>query len=336
MTVSTTTMTAWMQHRYGPASGIRRHERTTPEPRRGEVLLRIEATALNAGDVRIMLGDPLVVRPAFGLRGPRQPVRGMDVAGTVVALGDGVTDATVGDAVVAELPGGGGLAPFATAPVARCVPRPEAVPPQIAATLPIAGGTAWQALDLAGVTEGRRVLILGASGGVGTFAVQLAAIRGAEVHATSGEQHHPLLSGLGAARVLDRDTPVDELPHGEYDAVIQIAGGQSLRALQRLTRPGGTVVLVGGDGGRVLGPIPRMLRAALLSIGSRHRIRPLAAVAKPDILANLLDLVARGRLHPVIADEYAFEAAGEAMARIETGHAAGKLVVHAEDSPTAS
>lgn len=322
------TMTAWTQREYGPASGIRLEERPAPAPRRGEALLRVRATALNAGDVRIMLGDPLLVRPAFGLTRPRNPVRGMDVAGTVVALGEGVTDVAVGDEIVAELPGGGGLAPCAVAPAKRLVRRPATVEPHIAATLPIAGGTAWQALELAGVASGQRVLVLGASGGVGTFAVQLAALRGVEVHATAGESNRALIESLGAVRALDRDIPVGDLPADAYDAVIPIAGGQPLRALQRPVRPGGTVVLVGGDGGPVLGPIPRMLQADLLSIGSRRRVRPLAATAKPEVLAGLLALVDSGRLRPVIAGEYAFSDAVDALARLEAGHVAGKLVVH--------
>ncbi|MEJ1089851.1 NAD(P)-dependent alcohol dehydrogenase [Microbacterium sp. Mu-80] len=329
MTLTAMTMPAWAQNGYGAASSVRLTERGVPAAGKGQVLLKARATALNAGDVRIMLGDPLLVRPAFGFAAPRQPVRGMDVAGTVVAVGAGVTNAVIGDEVVVELPGGGGLAPYAVAPVARLVPRPHAVTPAVAATLPIAGGTAWQALDLARVGEGSRVLIIGASGGVGTFAVQLAALRGARVHASCGTHARELVESLGAERVLDRDFAPADPPADRYDAVIQLAGGQPLRALQRLVRPGGRVVLVGGDGGRVLGPIPRMLGAAVLSIGSRRSIRPLAATAKPQILAQLLELVAAGRLEPVIEREYAFADAGAALAHLESGHTVGKVVVHA-------
>lgn len=327
MTSTDATMPAWTQRDYGPASAVRLSEIAAPAPGAGEVLLKVHATALNAGDVRVMLGDPLLVRPVFGFTRPRIPVRGMDVAGVVVAVGDGVSDAEVGDEVVAELPGGGGLAPIALAPAARLSRRPENVSPVVAATLPIAGGTAWQALDLARVGEGSRVLIIGASGGVGTFAVQLASLRGAEVHASCGARAHELVGSLGAERVLDRDLDPADLPADGYDAVIQLAGGQPLRGLRRLVRPGGTVVLVGGDGGRVLGPIPRMLAAAVLSVGSRRSIRFLSAAANAGILAQLLELADAGRLRPVIDREYPFAGADDALAHLEAGHTVGKVVV---------
>lgn len=329
-----TTMSAWRNAAYGPASGQRNERMPVPEPRAGEVLLRIRATALNAGDVRLMLGDPLLVRPVFGLTRPKQPIRGMDVAGTVVAVGDGVTDASPGDEVVVELPGGGGLAEYAVAPVDRLVARPAAIGPVAAACVPIAGGTAWQALDAAGINPGgaaapgRRVLVLGASGGVGTFAVQLAVLRGAEVWATCGERNSKLVEELGAVRVLDhRVSPLAELPEAHFDAVIDVAGGVPVRALQRLVRDSGTVVLVTGNGGRVLGPLPRMLAAAAVSIGSRRRVRPIAATPQPEIVRELLALFASGALRPVIERAYPFAEASAALAHVEAGHTVGKVVV---------
>ncbi|MFE6997053.1 NAD(P)-dependent alcohol dehydrogenase [Microbacterium sp. NPDC057659] len=322
------TMSAWTQNAYGPASAVRRAEQPTPVPGRGEVLLKVRATALNAGDVRIMQGDPLLVRPVFGFGRPRQPVRGMDVAGVVVALGPGAGGVQLGDEVVVELPGGGGLAEYAVAPVARVVPRPAAVSPRDAACLPIAAGTAHQALDAAGVAGGDRVLVIAASGGVGTFTVQLAAAAGAEVHATCSARSAATIGRLGATTVLDRDQPLRELSAGGYDAVIDIAGTSPLRDLQRLSADGGRIVLVSGHGGRVLGPVVRMLGAAVLSIGSRRRIRPLAAAAKPEVLHALLALVEEGTISPLIEAEYRFDEAGEALVRVEAGHVVGKVVVH--------
>ncbi|MEV7632365.1 NAD(P)-dependent alcohol dehydrogenase [Microbacterium sp. NPDC089318] len=321
-------MSVWQQSDYGPATGMRLTRRPIPEPGDGEVLLRLRAAALNAGDVRVMLGDPLLVRLVFGIRRPRNPVRGMDVAGTVVAVavGAGVGWVQPGDEIVVELPGGGGLAEYAVAPAGRLVHRPDPVPPSHGATLPIAAGTAWQALDAAGVRDGHRVLILGASGGVGTFAVQLAKLRGAQVDATCSARNRAAVEALGATSI-DRDTPLAELPAGAYDAVIEIASGSPLRRLRRLLRDGGTAVLVGGDGGRVLGPVPRMLGAAVLSIGSGRRIRSLAAKARPEILAQLLALAAAGRLQPVIERQYAFADADGALAHVEAGHTIGKVVV---------
>ncbi|WEK60984.1 MAG: NAD(P)-dependent alcohol dehydrogenase [Candidatus Microbacterium colombiense] len=329
------TMRAWQRETYGPASGTTLADRPLPVPRRGEVLLRVRVTALNAGDVRLLLGDPLLVRPIFGLTRPKNPVRGMDVAGTIVAVGPDVVGAEVGEEVIGELAGGGGLAPYARVAASRLVPRPADVAAELAACLPVAGGTAWQALDLAGVgittTGAPRVLIIGASGGVGTLAVQLAALRGAEVWATCGARNAALVERLGAVRTLDhRSEPLSGLPAGHFDAVIDIAGGMPLRQLQRLVGPGGTVVLATGDGGHVLGPIPRMLKAAALSIGSRRRIRPLAASTRPEVLRTLLELTAEGRIVPVIEREYAFADARAALEHVEAGHTVGKVVVRVE------
>lgn len=327
----TETMAAWRRTTYGTASGTVREQIPVPAPGRGEVLLRVDVTALNAGDVRVMLGDPLLVRTVFGLTRPKQPVRGMDVAGTIVAVGPDVVGAEVGEQVICELEGGGGLAEYACVSAERVVPRPPGVSEEVAACLPIAGGTAWQALDLAGVGldgRGSRVLIIGASGGVGTFAVQLAAVRGAEVWATCGERSRPLVESLGAVRVLDhRRSPLTDLPAEHFDAVIDVVGDTALRTLQRLVVPGGFVVMVTGEGGRVLGPIPRILKAAMLSLGSGRRIRMLAARSRPEVIRKLLGLADDGRITAVIEREYPFSRASAALAHVEAGHTVGKVVV---------
>ncbi|MCT1476817.1 NAD(P)-dependent alcohol dehydrogenase [Microbacterium sp. p3-SID336] len=326
----TATMAAWRRETYGPAEGVTRERLPLPEPHHGEVLLRVQATGLNAGDVRLLLGDPLLVRPAFGLTRPKHPVRGMEVAGTVVGIGPDVVGVELDEHVVGELVGGGGLAEYVRVPAARLVPIPPGVFAEAAAVLPVAGGTAWQALDRAGVGlhgGAPRVLVIGASGGVGTFAVQLAALRGAEVWASCRARNAALVERLGAVRTLDhREEPLRALPAGTFDAIVDVAGGIPLRELQRLVVPHGRVVLVTGDGGHVLGPIPRMLRAVVLSLGSR-RILPLAATPRPEILAKLLELVDDGRLVPVIERSYAFDEAGAALAHLEEGHTVGKLVV---------
>lgn len=336
-TTRTGTMPAWRQTRYGEVDAVALAPVDTPAPGPREVLIRLAATGLNNGDIRVMRGEPRVVRLAFGLARPRQAVRGMDAAGTVVAIGSDVSGLAVGDDVVGELPGGGGLALFAVAPAARLVRRPPELEPVVAATLPVAAGTAWQALDLAGLPEGDapgprppRVLVLGASGGVGTFTVQLASLRGAEVWALCGERNRQLVTGIGAAHTFDYRTVQPgspELPAGGFDAVIDIAGTAPLRALQRLVRDGGRVVLVAGEGGRVLGPLPRLACAGLLSIGSKRPVRPLAATAKPEILARLVALAATGALRPVIERVWPFEGAPDALAHVAAGHAVGKTVV---------
>jgi NADPH:quinone reductase-like Zn-dependent oxidoreductase len=324
-------MDAWTQTRYGDADAVRLTRVDVPQPKPGEVLLRIRATGLNAADRHLMTGEPLLLRPAFGWSRPRQPVRGIDVAGTVLALGPDVDDVSVGDEVVGELAFGGGLAEYAVVSAARLVPRPAAVDPVIAAALPIAGGTAWQALDRAHVEAGDQVLVLGASGGVGTFAVQLAALRGAEVHAVCSERNRVLVGSIGARTTYDRAaTPLDELPAGAFDAVIDIAGDSPLRTVQRLVRDGGSAVLIAGEGGHLVGPIPRIGRASLLSVRTRRPLHPLSAKARPDILRELLALVSDGSLTPVVERTWPLAEADAALVHLAAGHTVGKVVVTLE------
>lgn len=328
MTTRTATMPAWLQPAYGGPAILDRQEVAVPRPRRGEVLLRLHATGLNSADAKILRGRPGVLRLAFGLRRPRNPVRGMDVSGTIVAVGEGVDPARIGEEVVCELPGGGGLATHAVAPVARLAPRPAGIDPVVAATVPLAGGTAWQALRLAGVDAAHRVLVIGASGGVGTFAVQLAADLGADVWALCGERNRGLVEQLGATRTFDyRVTDASALPHASFDAVIDIAGAWPLRAVQRLVREGGSVILVAGEGKGPFGPIVRMLRAAVLSIGSKRPLRAFVARAEASVTSDLLEKVARGELVPVIERTFPLGQALDALAHVDTGHTVGKVVV---------
>lgn len=323
------TMRAWQQSRYGGPEVVRAELVDVPEPRAGEVLLRVRAAAVGAGDTHVMRGEPLLVRAFFGLRRPRIATRGMDVAGTVVALGAGVEAFSVGDDVIGELPGGT-LAEYVSGSARRVFARPEGLEPVDAAAIPFAGGTAWQALELGRVSEGQRVLVIGASGGVGTFTVQLAALRGAEVWALCGARNEKLVAELGAVRTFDyHSTNAVDLPEGTFDAIIDIAGTAPLRGLRALLRPGGTLVLTAGEGGRLLGPIGRILRAALLSIGGSggRRIRPLAAVAKADVSAQVAALAAEGRIRPVIERTWPLSEAREALAHVDAGHTVGKVVV---------
>lgn len=334
------TMRAWSQQTYGGPDAVTLGFTAVPVPGPGEIRLRVAATSINSGDVRIMRGDPLLLRLFFGLRGPRRAVRGMDVAGTVDAVGEGVTALAVGDEVMGEV-AGGGLAEHVVCPAGRVIRRPAGLDAVTAATLPLAGGTAWQALERAGVESGQRVLVVGAGGGVGTFAVRLAVLRGVEVWALCGDRARGIVHELGATHVFDyrRVDPAvspDELPADAFDAVIDIAGTAPLRALQRLVRPtgggrrSGVVVQVSGGSHRVFGPLGRMLRGAVLSLGGR-RIRPLAAVAKPDVTRTLAALAAEGTLRPVIERTWPLSAAREALAHVDALHTVGKVVVVVAD-----
>ncbi|WP_438354402.1 NAD(P)-dependent alcohol dehydrogenase [Microbacterium sp. CJ88] len=323
------TMTAWRQREYGEADVLRSETVRVPTPGRGEVLVRFEAASINSGDVHLLRGDPRMVRLFSGLRRPRVAGRGIDLAGTVVALGEGAEGFAVGDAVVCGWRDT--LAEYVTVPARRLAARPAGVDAALAATLPVSGATALAALDACRVGSGSRVLVIGAGGGVGTITVQLAADRGAEVWATCGARAEHTLRDLGAARTFDyRTTDLAELPAGTFDAVIDIAGEPPLPLLRALLRPrsegGGTVALVGGEGGGLLGPIPRMLRAAVTARPGR-RFRSIAAVTRTAVVAELVALAAAGRLTPPVERTVPLADAGAAVASVAAGHTVGKVVV---------
>ncbi len=318
------TMTVWRQRVYGPPDVVAAETVDVPHPGAGEVLLRVDAVSLNSGDVHLLRGTPALLRLFFGLRGPRVRGRGMDVAGTVAAVGAGVDGLRVGDAVLGAADET--LADYAVVKATRLVAIPERVDAVTAATLPVAGNTAIAALDACRVTSGHRVLVIGAGGGVGTFTVQLAADRGAEVWATAGARAATTLQRLGATRTFDyRTTALSGLPAGSFDAIIDIAGEPPLRLLRRLLRKGGTVALVGGGGEKPLGPIPRMLQTLFVP----GRFRPIAATTKAAVNADLLALVAAGRLTPEIEHTYPLAEARAALAFVDAGHTVGKVVVAA-------
>lgn len=326
-TITAATMPAWIQRTYGGVETVSLGETPIPEPRNDEVIVRVRVTALNAADARLMHGDPYLMRLGFGFTKPKCAVRGIDLAGTITAVGSAVTGFEVGDEIVAES-AGGALAPYVAVPANRLVKRPNTVNARDAAALPMAGGTAWQALEAAEVTRGQTILVIGASGGVGTFAVQLATVRGAAVWALCGERSRALVEELGAVRTFDyRTHGAESLPKSSFDAIIDIAGSTPLPVLRDLLAPGGTLVMVAGDGGKVLGPIPRMLRAAVLPKRNGRRIRPLMAVAKTDVLHELLDLVGTGRIRSVIEQAYAFEEADAALRHIDSNRTVGKVIV---------
>ena len=316
------TRTVWRQNAYGSADAVAAESVELRPPGRGEVLLAVEAVSLNSGDVRMMRGEPALLRLFAGLRRPRIRGRGMDVTGTIIALGAGVEGLSVGDAVVGA--GSETLADYAVVRASRLSRRPASVDPASAAALPIAGNTAVAALDACRVQRGHRVLVSGAGGGVGTLTVQLAADRGAEVWATCGARAERTLRRLGASHTFDyRRTPLTDLPPASFDAIIDIAGEPPLRALRDLLRPQGSVAMVGGGGGGILDPIPRMLR----TLAVRGRFRPIAATAKPAVIAALLDLAAAGRLSPQIQATWPMSQARAALAVVDAGHTVGKVVV---------
>jgi NADPH:quinone reductase-like Zn-dependent oxidoreductase len=266
-----------------------------------------------------------MVRLFFGLRRPRVAGRGMDLAGTIVARGADAADLVIGERVVGAH--NDALAEYIAVPAKRLSRIPVEVSSTDAATLPIAGNTAITILDRCRVGAESRVLVIGAGGGVGTLTVQLAAERGAEVWATCGARAEQTLQRLGATRTFDyRTTDLAALPAGTFDAIVDIAGEPPLTLLRGLLRDGGSVALVGGEGGRVLGPIPRMVRAMLATRRGRT-FRSIAAVTRTAVTEQLLELTASGRLTPVIERTFMLADAQAALAHVDAGHTLGKVVV---------
>ncbi|GAA1924333.1 NAD(P)-dependent alcohol dehydrogenase [Microbacterium aoyamense] len=327
MTITTDTMTAWRQNVYGGADTVLAETIPVPRPRKGEVLVRFEAASINSGDIHLMQGEPRLVRLVFGVRRPRVHGRGMDLVGRIVAVGEGVDAFAPGDRVVGS--GDGTLAEYVAIKASRVSRVPDGLAPEIAACLPIAGNTAVTVLDACRVGQNSRVLVIGAGGGVGTLTVQLAADRGAEVWATCGARAESLLRELGASRTFDyRTLALSSLPAGSFDAIVDIAGEPPLENLRALLARGGTVALVGGEGGRVLGPIPRMIRS-LFAARPGRRFRSITAVTKTPVTARLAELATSGRLTPAIERTYALAEAGAALAHVESGRTVGKVVVTA-------
>ena len=322
-----TTMLAVTQDAYGPADVLRCTSVPRPTPKRGEVLLQVEAAGLDRGTWHLMTGTPRMVRLAMGLRRPRQPIIGRDVAGTVLEVGPEVTGLAPGQRVFGAAPGS--FAQYATANPAKLAVAPTRATAAEAATLAISGLTALQALDAARVDAGQRVLVLGASGGVGSYAVKLAVARGADVTAVCSAAKAEVVRGWGANRVLDyaRD---DVLAADEpYDVILDIAGGAPLRRLRRALAPSGTIAFIGNEtGGDWTGGYGRPLRNALRMLASRQRyVMVVAREAAPDDLARLAELVDAGKLQPHVHATYPLERAREAMQALESGAVCGKVAV---------
>jgi NADPH:quinone reductase-like Zn-dependent oxidoreductase len=328
------TMRAVTQDRYGAAAEDVLRVAQIPRPTigDGEVLLRVHAAAVDRGTWHIMAGLPHPLRLfGYGLRAPKDRVRGREVAGVVEQVGPAVTRLRVGDEVfgIAE----GGFAEYAPAREDKLAHKPAGLSFEEAAATTISALTALQAVrDRGHVRPGQQVLIIGASGGVGTFAVQIAKSSGADVTGMCSTGKVDLVRALGADHVIDYTvddigTDVDGARQ-RYDVVLDIGGHRPLRQLRRALTPRGTLVIVGSEtGGRWLGGFDRTIRALLLSPFLRQTLAPLVNKENAADLVVLADLVAAGTLRPVIDRSYPLEEAAAAIGRLQDGQARGKLVV---------
>jgi NADPH:quinone reductase-like Zn-dependent oxidoreductase len=275
-----------------------------------------------------MTGRPYIARlsPQLGLRRPAHTVRGWDAAGRVEAVGAEVTGFKPGDEVFGQCDGS--FAEYARGKAEQLAAKPASLSFEQAAALPVSGVTALQALAVARPRPGQKVLVIGASGGVGTYAVQLAAHYGAQVTGVCGPTAGDLVRSLGATDVIDythediTDRPV------RYDLIVDAAGNRSLTRLRRVLAPRGTAVLVGGeDAGPMLGGLDRWARGLVLSAFVGQRLRPVFAVTRQQDLLTLKALVESGAITPVIDRAYPLAEAADAVRHLEKGHPRGKLVV---------
>jgi NADPH:quinone reductase-like Zn-dependent oxidoreductase len=321
------TMTAAVQRRYGPPEVVACARLARPVPRKGDVLVRVHAASVHPGDVFVVTGVPYVLRLAFGLRRPGSGVPGRDLAGRVEAVGAGVTELRPGDAVFGWT-ATGSLAEYVRAPARQFVPKPERLTMAQAATLTTSGLTALQALrDVARVQPGQTVLITGASGGVGTYAVQIAKAMGAEVTGVCSTRNVDMVRELGADHVVDY-TAADFTRGGRlYDVILDNVEAQPLAATRRALAPTGTLIPNSGKGGRWFGPLGRILAAQVRSRFTRQRLRPFLSIEKHDDLLALAALVEAGTLTPVVDRTFPLEGASAALAYVGEGHARGKVVV---------
>lgn len=319
-------MRAIVQDRYGSADVLKLEDIDTPVAGRGGVLIRVGAASAFIGDWHIMTGTPYAIRLVSGMRAPKQRVRGQDVAGYVEAVGDDVTQFRVGDEVfgVAD----GAFAEYATARHDKLAPKPANLSFEQAATVPTTGCTALQGMrDVGEVRTGQAVLIIGAAGGVGSFAVQVAKAFGAHVTGVCSTSKVELVRSIGADEVIDYTR--EDIAGGmrNYDVIFDTAGNRELSSLRRALTSKGTLVLAGGEGGgRWLG-MGRVMRAKAISPFVGQKMTNFLGRPKTEDLLVLKELIEAGKVTPVIGARYPLSDVPDAIRELGTGHGRGKVVI---------
>ncbi|MGB7593367.1 MAG: NAD(P)-dependent alcohol dehydrogenase [Terriglobia bacterium] len=319
-------MKAVVYYKYGSPDVLKCEEIEKPTAGDNEVLIRVRAASVNPFDWHFMRGTPYMVRIMAGLRKPKDKRLGVDVAGQVEAVGRNVTQFKPGDEVFGACRGA--LAEYACTSESALVMKPDNVTFEQAASVPIAAFTALQGLrDKGHIQPGQKVLINGAAGGVGTFAVQIAKSFGAEVTGVCSTRNVDMVRSIGADRVIDY-TQEDFTKSGQrYDLFFDCVGNHSLSACRRVLNPKGIYIVVGGPGGRWLGPLARMLKTLVLSrFVSQNLVMFLAKASKED-LTVMHELMKAGKVTPVIDKRYKLSEVPEAIRYLEEGHARGKVVI---------
>jgi NADPH:quinone reductase-like Zn-dependent oxidoreductase len=327
-TAGSATMTAMVQDEYGEAEDVLRMERIDrPGIGDGEVLVRVHAAGVDRGAWHLMAGLPYPVRLVAGVRAPRSRVRGMELAGRVEAVGQGVTRFTVGDEVFGI--GDGSFAEYASAQQGKIALKPKGLSFEQAAAVGVSACTALQGVrDHGRVRPGQRVLIIGASGGVGTFAVQIAKAFGAEVTGVCSTAKVDLVRSIGADHVVDYTLGDVADGRQRYDVILDIGGNRSLTRLRRALTPRGTLVVMGGEtGGRWLAGSDRQLRAMALSPFIGQQLGTFVATQSAEDLTALAELIESGKVTPVIDRTYPLSEVPAAIRYMQDGRARGKVVI---------
>lgn len=320
-------MRAIVQDRYGSPDVLELRDVALPAPGEGQVLIRVEAASLNMYDSHMTTGMPFMARTVAGLTKPKRPVPGADVAGTVVAVGGGVTRLVPGDDVFGEI-GSGAFAEYAVAKERALVPKPKGITFEQAAAVPMAGLTALQGLrDVGGLAAGQRVIVNGASGGVGTFAVQIAKALGGEVTAVCSTAKVDTARTIGADQVVDYTRDDYTVTQRDYDVLFDNVGNRPWWETSRVLAPGGINVTITGPKHAILGPFRNLLVRKLASRFTPKRFSWFTAQVKPEDLEFLAGLVQRGEVAPVIEATYPLERVPDALRHLNEGHAHGKLVL---------
>jgi NADPH:quinone reductase-like Zn-dependent oxidoreductase len=324
----TNTMLAIVQDSYGSADVLRLARVDRPQIADDEVLVHVRAAGLDRGTWHMMAGQPYLMRLiGFGFRAPKNRVPGLDVAGIVVAVGSSVTGFSPGDEVFGI--SRGSFAEYAAVLERKLTRKPANLTFDQAAVVPISAGTALQALtDVGRVEAGQRVLIIGASGGVGSYAVQLAKAFGADVTGVCSTAKLDLVRSLGADQVIDYTRQDFADGADRYDLVLDIGGNASLSRLRKALTANGTLVIIGGEeGGKWTGGFGRTLRAPLLSPFVRQRLAMLASKERASDQERLIPLIEAGKVIPSIDRSFPLDRVPEAMQHLEAGQVRGKLVI---------
>ena len=328
-------MKAIVQDRYGPLEDVLQlREVETPAPTPGQVLVRIQAASVHIGDCHVIRGVPKLFRPMYGLRRPKAPIPGTDMAGIVEAVGADVTRFQPGDAVLGWC--SGAFATHAIAADQALAHKPDGLTFEEASAVGVSAMTALQGLrDHGKLRAGQHVLVVGASGGIGTFAVQIVKAMGAEVTGVCSTRNVELVRSLGADHIIDYS--VEDFTQGgpRYDLIFDNVGSHSLAATRRALTPTGTLLSNGSPVGGWVGGLGNVIRAGVASLVVRQQGRPFVSLPKPEDLAALLELVEAGRLRPIIDRTYPLAETAQAIAHVAEGHNRGTTVIEVAGTPGA-